>query len=150
MSLKLFTAGLSAAALVAPLPVGAQSSIGCRVSLLVPVHCQVCHSPLGAGDTGGTYSLGWLTEFCNVPAGYDLRVQYTPGALQGMLLMGRPQHHPRRIGPGDDQRIGPAAHSKVSACRDPLLGRVQHRPALIARSMTGTTRRFEIDRTAAT
>lgn len=87
MSLKLLIAGLSAAAFVAPLPVGAQSSIGYRVSLSVAVHCQVRHSPAGAGDTGGSYSLGRLTEFCNAPAGYDLRVQYTPGALQGMLLM---------------------------------------------------------------
>lgn len=78
---------IALATVAAPMPVGAQSSTGYRLSLSVPVVCQVRHDASGAGFNGAAYNLGQLNEYCNAPAGYELRVSYAPGALEGMVLV---------------------------------------------------------------
>jgi hypothetical protein len=91
-------------------PAGAASS-GYRLELVVPLSCQVRHSPVSASVmTGAAVSLGQLNEYCNAARGYELVVRYAPGTMEGAVLS-----------LGDDQIVlngsGQAVISRSSGAR---------------------------------
>lgn len=67
-------------------PAGAESA-GYVLQLVVPVTCEVSHSPLqSAAITSGAVPLGQLNEYCNASQGYELIVDYAPGTMQGAVI----------------------------------------------------------------
>lgn len=65
----------------------ARDNLGYTLSLSVPVVCTLKYKPGFADNNGGRIQLGELQEFCNAPNGYQLVVNYTPGALRGAVIM---------------------------------------------------------------
>ena len=63
----------------------ALSSFGAHIVAVVPTICNVAHRG-DVTNSGESYGLGLLTEYCNSPGGFSLYVEYTPGTLIGTLL----------------------------------------------------------------
>jgi len=74
--------GLILAAAAAPAAAG--NSATYRLELNVPVTCSVGFTPMpGQGDGA---AVGKLSEYCNSPAGYQVRMMYPAGAYEGMVV----------------------------------------------------------------
>lgn len=65
----------------------AQDTFGVRLELSVPVMCKLTYRPAVSTDGGGRVELGELREYCNAPQGYQVILNYTPGALKGAVLL---------------------------------------------------------------
>lgn len=85
---------LAGAALSISAPLGAAetATASFTLTLRVPVLCTVRHRPIGVAVSGDTANLGELDEYCNAPQGYELTVDYTPGSLQGTVLVAGDDH----------------------------------------------------------
>ncbi|MDB5725164.1 MAG: hypothetical protein JWQ16_1918 [Novosphingobium sp.] len=69
-------------------PAQAASSVPGSYSLQLTVAptCTVRHTP-GLMQLGsGAYGLGALKEYCNVPQGYNVLVNYAPGTMKGAII----------------------------------------------------------------
>jgi len=76
------------AALLLQPTVAAAASQTFNLRLTVPQLCRLGHVPVGGiTRVGDAYSLGTFREYCNSPRGYTVEVNYTPGALQGAVLI---------------------------------------------------------------
>jgi hypothetical protein len=65
------------------MPAGAASTGTYRLDLNVPVTCTVDYTPGAAHDEA---ALGKLNEYCNSPAGYEVRMIYPAGSLKGVTV----------------------------------------------------------------
>jgi hypothetical protein len=66
-------------------PVAAANTATYRLELNVPVTCTVDYTPT-PGAANGEAALGKLSEYCNSPAGYDVRMLYPAGTLRGVTV----------------------------------------------------------------
>jgi hypothetical protein len=57
------------------------------LSYVVPVQCTITYGPGAGSASGGEVELGSIHEYCNAVHGYDLVVHYSPGTLEGSVLI---------------------------------------------------------------
>lgn len=80
---------LVAAATGAPAVPATAESTGFNMRVTVGMSCTVRHMPVAVTGSAQDYlvTLGQIRELCNAPRGYELVVTYTPGTLEGTVLM---------------------------------------------------------------
>lgn len=61
------------------------ASFGNTIRLEVPVTCKVARRG-DVAQTGNTYNLGQLFEYCNAPGGFLVQVEYQPGSFRGAVV----------------------------------------------------------------
>jgi hypothetical protein len=71
---------------VGPAQAASSAPSSFMLQLTVAATCTVSHTP-GLMQLGsGAYGLGALKEYCNVPQGYNVVVNYAPGTMKGAII----------------------------------------------------------------
>lgn len=71
--------------LVLAAPAAATNMGSYELQLSVPVACSVNYAPT-PGAASGEAALGKLSEYCNSPSGYEVRMLYPAGSLRGVTM----------------------------------------------------------------
>lgn len=79
------TTALGLLLLATATPTFASSSGSYQLQLFVPVACRVSYAPT-PGSGSGEAALGKVSEYCNSPTGYQVRMLYPAGSLRGVTM----------------------------------------------------------------